>query len=124
MNKYKNIKITVDGETFDSKKEYTRWCELKLLERANEITDLKRQVKFVLIPAQREESKEVYKKGKHKGEPKIGKLIEKECAYIADFVYRENGQLVVEDTKGIKTEVYKVKRKMMLSEYGIRIREV
>ena len=124
MNKYKNIKITVDGETFDSKKEYTRWCELKLLERANEITDLKRQVKFVLIPAQREESKEVYKKGKHKGLPKLGKLIEKECAYIADFVYRENGQLVVEDTKGIKTEVYKVKRKMMLSEYGIRIREV
>ena len=52
MSKYHSRKITIDGVTFDSKKEYNRYCELKLLERAGEIAELKRQVKFTLIPAQ------------------------------------------------------------------------
>ena len=78
--KYKNKKITVDGESFDSKREYRRWCELRLLERAGEITDLQRQFKFVLIPAQREFCNEIYKSGKRKGSFKNGKIIERECA--------------------------------------------
>lgn len=125
-NKYGAKKITdpITGFVFDSKREYTRWCELRLLERAGKITDLKRQVKFELIPAQREESTEVYKAGPHKGLPKPGAVIEKACTYIADFRYfDENGKLVVEDAKGHKTEAYKIKKKLMLWVHNIRIKE-
>lgn len=125
MNKYRNRKITSpDGQVFDSGREYARYNNLKMLQNAGIITDLKRQVKFVLIPTQRAYTTEVYKKGKHKGELKLGKVIEKECAYYADFTYKKNGILVVEDTKGVKTKDYILKRKMMLYFYGIRIREV
>lgn len=124
MSKYGNRKITVDGITFDSRKETARWRELSLLERAGEITGLQRQVKYVLIPAQREFSNEIYTRGKNKGCFKPGKLLEKECSYIADFVYIQDGKTVVEDTKGFRTEAYKIKRKLMLHTYGIRIREV
>lgn len=103
MNKYGNIKTrTFDGIKHDSRKEANRWCELKLLQRAGEISDLKRQVKFELIP-------------KQEGE--------RACTYVADFVYIENGKKVVEDVKGKRTEVYKIKRKLMLWVHGIRIRE-
>ena len=111
MNKYHNRKvITSDGIEHASQKDANRWCELKLLERAGKIFDLDRQVKFTLIPAQREE----------------GKLIERECAYIADFVYidAESGKLIVEDTKGVRTKDYIIKRKLMLWKEGIRIKEV
>lgn len=111
MNKYHNRKVTTsDGIEHASQKEANRWCELKLLERAGKIKDLRRQVKFTLIPAQRED----------------GKLIERECAYIADFVYldNENHDVVVEDTKGFKTKDYVIKRKLLLWKYGIRIKEV
>ena len=108
MNKYGSRKITVDGETFDSKKEYKRFCELSLLEKAGMVTDLKRQVRFELIPSQRID----------------GKVVERPVHYVADFVYKENGQTVVEDTKGFKTKDYILKRKMMLHTHGIRIREV
>ena len=125
MNKYKNRKVTSrDGQVFDSSKEYARYNNLKMVQNAGHITDLKRQVKFVLIPAQYEETNEVYTKGARKGLTKQGKLIEKECAYYADFTYKENGNLVVEDVKGIKTKDYILKRKMMLYFYGIRIKEV
>jgi hypothetical protein len=67
---------------------------------------------------------EVYTKGKNKGCFKPGKLLEKECAYIADFVYKEDGRIVVEDTKGFRTKDYIIKRKLMLHEHGIRIKEV
>lgn len=107
FRKYNNRKITIDGETFDSKKEAKRWQELKLLQRSGQITALSRQVKFLLIPAQKAN----------------GEVVERACSYIADFTYREHGDFVVEDTKGIKTEVYKIKRKLMLEKYGIRIRE-
>lgn len=115
---------------FDSKKEKRRWEELKLRERAGEITDLRRQVKYVLIPAQREWCNEIYTKGRKKGCFKPGRLLEKECAYFADFCYTDvnSGHLVVEDVKGYRGggayEVFKIKRKLMLKEYGIRIREV
>ena len=123
-NKYGARKITApDGQKFDSVKEYHRWGCLKLLERAGQISDLKRQVKYELIPTQREESTEVYKAGPQKGLPKPGALLEKPCTYVADFTYIENGQLVVEDVKGMKTDAYKIKKKLMLWVHGISIRE-
>lgn len=108
--KYNNKKITVDGQKFDSKKEANRYKELVLLEKAGEIQDLRTQVKFVLIHAQRDET--------------TGKVIERECSYKADFVYSEGEKTVVEDVKGCRTEAYIIKRKLMLKKYGIRIREV
>ena len=102
-NKYGARKLTApDGQKFDSVKEFHRWGCLRLLERAGKITDLKRQVTFELIP-------------KQDGE--------RACTYVADFTYYENGQYVVEDCKGYKTEVYRIKKKMMLWVHGIRITE-
>ena len=117
--KYGNKKIEADGEIFDSKKEYRRWNELILLVKAGEISHLKRQVKYVLIPAQREADITG-----PRGGIRHGKLIEREVAYIADFVYTDkNGQIVVEDCKGLRTKEYIIKRKLMLHKYGIRIKE-
>ena len=118
MSKYHSKKITLNGITYDSKKEAKRHQELLLLERAGAIRSLQTQVKYVLIPAQREPDTV----GKRGGTIK-GKLIERECSYIADFVYIEDGQTVVEDTKGYRTTDYKIKRKLMLYVHGIRIRE-
>jgi hypothetical protein len=118
-SKYGAKKVTVNGITFDSQKEYRRFRELVLLERAGRIQDLQRQVKFVLIPAQYEPDTI----GK-RGGVKRGKLIERECSYIADFVYTEDGKQVVEDTKGFRTADYIIKRKLMLKEHGIRIKEI
>lgn len=124
MNKYHNKKVEVNGILFDSKKEAKRYKELLLLERSGSIQQLERQVKFVLIPAQREFSNEIYQSGKNKGSFKPGKILERECAYIADFAYVRDNRLVVEDTKGFRTADYIIKRKLMLKEYGIRITEI
>ena len=110
MSKYHSRKVVVDGETFDSKREYKRFCELSLLEKAGTIQNLQRQVKFELIPSQRD--------------TETGKVIERAVTYKADFVYEENGKTVVEDTKGFRTKDYILKRKMCLFLLGIRIREV
>lgn len=129
-NKFGAKKVhSIDGQVFDSEKEYHRYCELRLLERAGKISDLKRQVKFELIPSQREETNEVYKAGPQKGLPKPGAVIEKPCRYIADFMYRdEHGNAVVEDTKGYKKgaayDLFVIKRKMMLWMLGIKVKEV
>ena len=111
MSKYGAKKVTFDGKTFDSQKEALRYAELRLLERGKVISELQCQVEYLLIPSQRDEN---------------GKVIERAVNYIADFVYTDNktGQTVVEDTKGFKTKEYIIKRKLMLKEYGIRIREV
>ena len=113
MSKYKNRKVETPDGTFDSVKEFSRWQELKLLQRAGEIHDLQRQVPFVLIPTQKDEH---------------GKVVERELKYIADFVYLANDgtgwRRVVEDVKGLKTEVYRIKKKLMLYRNGIRIQEV
>ena len=102
-SKYNNRKLKApDGQVFDSVKEYHRWGCLRLLERAGAIKDLKRQVKFELIP-------------------RIGN--QRACNYIADFTYMENGELVVEDCKGVQTEAYKIKKKLMMWVHGIRIKE-
>ena len=110
MNKYNARKISLNGQTFDSQHEFDRWCELSLLQRGKVISELRRQVKFELIPKQYED----------------GKLVERAVSYVADFVYtdRKTGQMVVEDAKGVKTKEYIIKRKLMLKEHGIRIREV
>lgn len=91
--KYGNKITVVDGISFDSKKEAYRYLELKLLEKAGEIINLKRQVPYLLVP-------------KQKGERKV--------EYIADFVYvNKSGEVIVEDSKGFRTDVYVVKRKLM-----------
>ena len=112
MTKYHSRKVTKDGITFDSVKEYRRFCELSLLAKAGAITDLQQQVKFVLIPAQ------------YEGDGRKRRCIERECAYIADFVYVENGKTIVEDAKGVRTKDYVIKRKLMLFIHHIRVREV
>lgn len=122
--KYGNKKYTVDGITFDSKHEAYRYQELKEMQKAGIIQDLRLQVKYVLIPTMREPCNEIYKSGRKKGCFKPGKVIERECSYIADFVYLENGILIVEDAKGMRTKDYIIKRKLMLKEYGIRVKEV
>lgn len=92
-----------------SKKEHKRAGQLKLMQMAGEISNLREQVSFELIPAQRD---------------KAGSLIERACRYIADFVYNDKqGNLVVEDTKGVRTKEYRIKRKLMLQVHGIRIKE-
>lgn len=116
MTKYKNKKVVVDGIVFDSKKEAKRHQELVLLEKAGEIQDLRRQVKFVLLPAQY--SKTEFTKA---GKPKC---IEREVAYFADFVYKRDRRTIVEDTKGMRTKDYILKRKLLLYLHGIRISEV
>lgn len=118
MNKYHSEKITVDGETFDSKKEFRRWQELQLLEKAGQITDLRRQVLFELVPASREKPTIG-----PRGGVRPGKVIEKPVNYIADFVYYKGGERIVEDTKGVRTADYIIKRKLMLYMHGIRISE-
>lgn len=106
--KYGNKKVVIGHETFDSKKEALRWQLLTSMEEIGVISELERQVKFELLPSQRIN----------------GKVVERECSYIADFVYTENGKKVVEDTKGFKTKDYIIKRKLFLYRYGIRIQEV
>lgn len=118
VSKYHSKKVTVNGVTYDSKKENKRHCELLLLQRAGAITELQRQVEFELIPVQREPDTVGVRGGIRKG-----RVIEHKCSYVADFVYYENGKKVVEDTKGIKTKDYIIKRKLMLHVYGIRIKE-
>lgn len=116
-NKYGSSKVEADGIVFDSQREASRYNQLKLLESAGIIRNLRRQVKYVLIPSQH--SKTEFNKDKS---PKV---IEKECSYYADFVYiDEFGAEHVEDTKGMKTKDYIIKRKLMLHVHGIRIEEV
>ena len=107
MSKYHSTPTEVNGIRFDSKREANRWAELRILERAGKIEKLKRQVKYLLIPSQYRD----------------GKCVERECSYLADFVYIKDGRLVVEDCKGFRTPEYKIKRKLMLQLYDIRLVE-
>lgn len=120
--KYGNKKTTVDGIEFDSRKEASRYCELKLLQRAGQISNLELQKDFELIPAQYEYFERYGKQGQRLKDGK--KCIENSVKYKADFVYTENGKTVVEDTKGMKTKDYIIKRKLMLYIHGIRIKEI
>lgn len=106
--KYKNRKVVQDGITFDSAKEARRWAVLEQMQAAGQISELRRQVAYELIPKQRRTD---------------GKA-ERACAYVADFAYVQNGQSITEDVKGVKTRDYVIKRKLMLHVHGIHIKEV
>lgn len=107
--KYGNSKVVDAGRTFDSKAEHKRWQYLAMLEKAGEIRKLRCQVPFELIPAQ------VAPDGK-KVRPTV---------YVADLVYLDkNGELVVEDPKGMATPEWRIKRKLMLQVHGIWVKEI
>lgn len=122
-SKYHNRKTRVsNGRIADSRKEARRYEELLLLQRAGKISNLRTQVPYELIPAQYE-TYERY--GKNGNRLKDGiKLVERAVVYVADFVYVEDGKTIVEDTKGVRTPDYIIKRKLMLHIHGIRIREI
>lgn len=129
MNKYHNKVTRVHGIDFDSAKEAKRYQKLYLMGKCGYISDLQTQVKFELIPAQYEyvETGEVYLVGIRKGMPKTKKVcVEKAVNYIADFVYKEKGKMVVEDTKSeaTRTKDYIIKRKLMRYIHGIKIKEI
>lgn len=99
-NKYGNIKTIIDGIKFDSKAEAERYCELKLLEKAGVIKNLKLQPRFILQHSFKHEGKTV-----------------RAITYVADFQYTENGKEIVEDVKGVETAVFKIKKKMFIKIY-------
>lgn len=100
MNKYRNKKVIVDDYIFDSIQESKRYKELKLLLRAGQIQNLELQPHFLL--------QESFKKNN-----KTYRKIE----YIADFKYTENGKTIVEDVKGLQTDVFKIKHKLFEKKY-------
>ena len=110
MNKYKNTKVEYNGIVFDSKKEQKRYYELSLLQRANEIRDLQLQVEFELQPS--------FKKNG---------ITYRKLSYVADFKYFDNklNKWIVEDTKGFRTDVYKIKKKLFEYKYpDLEIKEL
>ena len=111
-NKFGAERTSAGKLTFDSRREAERWQELQILEHSGRICGLRRQVPYTLIPSQ--------KVG--------GKVIERPCRYVADFVYEKDGQTVGEDVKGCKRgaayAVFAIKRKLMLYIHGIRVTEV
>lgn len=109
MNKYHNKKIIYDGIKFDSIKEKNRYIELKLMERAGLIKNLQLQYEFELQPAFILNKKKIRK-----------------ISYIADFYYFDNelNDYIIEDTKGMRTEVYKIKKKMFEYRYKKEIKEI
>lgn len=98
--KYGNIKTVAHGIQFHSKKEALRYIQLKQLEKEKKISELELQPKFVFT---------------HNGV--------RICAYSADFGYVENGKKIIEDVKGYKTDVYRMKRKLMKAFYNIDVLE-
>ena len=105
-SKYHAKKTTVDGITFDSRREADRYLVLKSMEEEGLIGDLRRQVRYELVPAFDVD-------GRHY----------RPVFYVADFVYVEDGKTVVEDVKGMKTDTYKLKSKLFARRYGMNIKE-
>lgn len=105
-SKYHAKKTTVDGLTFDSRREADRYLVLKGMEEDGAIEDLRRQVRYELVPAFDVD-------GRHY----------RPVFYVADFVYVEDGKEVVEDVKGMRTEVYRLKSKLFAKRYGMSIKE-
>jgi hypothetical protein len=122
LNKYRNVKTVVDGITFDSKAEARRYSELKLLERANEIRDLKLQPRYPLAIGDRP----ISIRNKHG--------VKRKVVYIADFEYviehseyhhpAMRYEKIIEDVKGYDTPTSRLKRGIVEAQYGIRVREV
>ena len=120
-SKYHNNKVKRDGYTFDSQKEYERYLYLKQLQRQGVISSLTVHKKFQLTPTiyVDREGRKVSKWVKDK------KLWEKESSYYCDFFYYDkDGRPVVEDVKGFKTDLYKLKKKIMADKHGILIKEI
>ena len=99
--KFNNTKVEMDGHVFDSKAESERYVELKLMQRAGEISDLKLQPLFVLIDSF-----------------KLRKRTIRKLTYSPDFLYVKDGIKYAEDVKGATTEKYRIKRKLFLYFYG------
>lgn len=100
-SKYRSIRTTIDGHTFPSRAEADRYCELRMLQQAGEISNLELQPKFIL----------------QEGFEYQGKK-EKPITYVSDFRYKDKtGKEIVEDVKGLRTDVYKIKRKLLLAKY-------
>ena len=102
MNKYRARKTSVNGIAFASKGEAKRYSHLLLLLKAKKISNLELQPRFLL------QEKDVVN-GEHI----------RAINYIADFKYEENGKTIIEDFKGVETEVFKIKRKLFLKKYGL-----
>jgi ethanolamine ammonia-lyase small subunit len=110
--KYRSKKVVQDGITFDSKKEARRWVELEMMQAEGQISELRRQVPFVLAPA-------VKLDGEVRTKPAL--------RYMSDFTYVLDGVLVVEDTKSAPTRklpAYRMKKHLMATVHGIHIKEV
>jgi hypothetical protein len=99
-NKYHNKKLDTEDGKFDSKYEYQKWCELKLLDKIGEISGLCRQVPIKLIPSM-----------------KLNGMTIRETSYIADFMYKKEGVVYIVDTKGFETPEYKIKKKLLIYKY-------
>jgi len=99
--KYNSTTVEIQGKKFQSGLEARRWLDLEMLERAGEIRELKRQVRFPFIIN--------------------GFLV---CEYVADHVYEEGGRTIVEDVKGVRTAMYLLKKKLMRAYHGVEIKEV
>ena len=105
-SKYGNKRVVIDGITFDSQAEGDRWVQLRALEASGSISNLRRQVRYELAPAVKVQGRK---------RPPI--------RYIADFEYEKDGKTVTEDKKGFKTEIYKLKRHLMMAVHGIEVLE-
>lgn len=121
-SKYGNKKAKANGRVFDSRTERSRYYTLQTLEKAGEISDLRMQVPFEIIPAIYE-TVEVQLKTKTK---QVQKLVQRAAHYVADFVYKDkDGNMVVEDVKGsssILTPEFRLKMKLMRYVHGIQIK--
>lgn len=109
-SKYRNKKVLIDGIWFDSQKEGKRYLELKQKEKLGEISDLRLQVKFELQPSFKINGKTI-----------------RAINYVCDFLYKENGNEVIEDVKASKkfqTDIYKLKKKLFEYKYKIEIKEI
>lgn len=107
MSKYNARKTVIDGYTFDSMKEGRRYVDLKLMQSAKKIRGLEIHPKYLLIDGF-----------------SIGKKRFKPVYYIRDFAYYENGRFIVEDVKGVETDVFKLKAKLFRKKYGFEIKIV
>lgn len=109
QNKYRNKKILIDGKKFDSIKEGDRYKELKLLQKTGKISELKLQPTYLLQDSFKIENKTI-----------------RAIKYVADFEYIDNktGKVIVEDVKGYRTDVYKLKKKLFEYKYNINIKEI
>ena len=118
--KFNNKKMTTPDGEFDSKGEWERWLFLKEAVKNGQISGLRRQVKYILIPTQYR-TEIVHLKTKDK---EVQRVAEREITYTADFVYEKDGNVVVEDFKGFPNDRWPLKKAMMLYFHGIAIREV